>query len=117
MNNADKKKIKEMLSKAIENYHFFKDREDYPEKPCVRREVLARQGAVFNLADWLYHYGFITFEECCETWAKADITSAEDITCTFEKCGAYRSGTCKYAVEQLERERLLATLKEREVQK
>lgn len=109
MNKTDKKKIQDMLSKAIENYFLFRDRDDNPDKPCIRREAAARQGAVFNLADYLYRYGFITFEECCETWAKVDIRGEDDPTCTFENCGACQNGTCKYIIE--EQERLSALLK------
>ena len=93
-----KDKILKMLNSAVKNYDLFASREDYPDKPCVRREVAARQSAVFNLADYLYHYGFITFEECCEYWAKVGIT-ADNAECDFKDCGANIDGFCKYIKE------------------
>lgn len=93
--NADKIKIEKMLNAAVENYLLFVNREDYPDKPCVRREVAARQSAVFNLADYLYHYGFITFEQCCEYWAKVGIVD-DEAKCNFKDCGGNIDGFCKY---------------------
>lgn len=93
--NKTEQKIVTMLNSAVENYLLFRNREDYPDKPCIRREVAARQSAVFNLADYLYHYGFITFEQCCEYWAKVGITD-DNAECDFKDCGANIDGFCKY---------------------
>lgn len=97
MTKKEKENVIEMLDTAVERYLLFRNRDDYPDKPCVRRETFARQSAVFNLADYLHKYGFITWEQCCEYWSKVDIfDEIENEPCPFTKCGANINGTCKY---------------------
>lgn len=97
MTQKEKTKIKEILDRRVKSYFQFKSRDDYPEKLCIRRAVLTSRETVFILAEFLYHCGFITFEECCEYWTKVDITDdEEEPECIFTKCGANVDGVCKY---------------------
>ena len=99
MNKQEVEKLTKMLDKAVEAYLMFRNRDDYPEKPCVRREASTRQSAAFNLADYLYHYGFISWEKCCEIWCKIGM-SDDDESCSFTKCGANIGGKCKYIISR-----------------
>lgn len=100
MTKAEKDSIIKMLDNAVESYFIFRNRNDYPDKPCVRRETTTRQSAAFNLADYLYRYGFITWEQCCEYWKRVEINDVfEDEICPFTDCGANIKGVCKYAID------------------
>lgn len=102
MNKVEKETIFKMLDKAVDNYFMFRNRDDYPDKPCVRRETFTRQGVVFTLADYLYHYGFITWEQCCEYWTKVEIFGGiYDEKCIFTKCTANKDGVCEYMKDSL----------------
>lgn len=99
MTRKEKEKIIEMLDKAVEAYFMFRNRDDYPDKPCVRAEVETRRSAVFTLSNYLHEYGFITWERCCEYWMKVEILETlENETCPFEECGANIDGVCKYTM-------------------
>ena len=99
MTKIEKDTIIKMLDDSIKSYHIFRDRDDYPDKPCVRREVALRQSATFNLADYLYRYGFITWEQCCEYWAKVELTDGvENEVCQYTNCAANINGVCKYTM-------------------
>lgn len=101
MTKVEKDTVIKMLDRSVEAYYMFRDRDDYPDKPCVRREVASRQNATFNLADYLCRYGFITWEQCCEYWAKVEITSGiENEECQLTTCGANINGICKYTMEE-----------------
>ena len=98
MNKDDKLKIKKMLDSAVGHYIDFKNCQNGNDRPCIAREVLARQATVFTLADYLFHNGFISYEEWCEYLGKVDMTD-EDESCSY-KCGANIDGKCKYAVNR-----------------
>lgn len=98
MTKAEKNKIKAMLDDAVRSYFVFAKRDDL-DKPCVRREILARQNAAFTLADYLYKYDFISWEECCELWAKVGLTD-DEASCKFTYCGGNINGKCKYVIEK-----------------
>ena len=98
MNKDDKLKIKKMLDSAVGHYIDFKSCQQGNDRPCIAREVLARQSNVFILADYLFHNGFISYEEWCEYLAKVDMTD-EDENCSYD-CGANIDGKCKYAVNR-----------------
>lgn len=98
MTKAEKEKLNKMLDKAVESYFLFANREDF-DQPCVKREILARQSAVFNIADYLHRYGFISWEECCELWSKVGLTDGNEENCPSTGCGANIKGKCKYVVE------------------
>ena len=101
MTKQEKEKIVEMLNRAVERYLIFRNRDDYPDKPCVRAEVSARQNAVFNLTNYLYHYGFISWEQCCEYWMKVGLLETfENEECSFTECGANINGVCKYTIKE-----------------
>ena len=100
-----KNAVIEMLDEAVKSYYLFRNRDDYPDKPCIRREAATRQSAVFNLADYLCRYEFITWEQCCEYWTKVEITGGiEDSVCTFTKCGANINGLCKFMIADTDEE-------------
>lgn len=98
MTKKDKQKIVEMLDDAVNAYFLFRNRDDYPDKPCVRREAATRQSAVFNIADYLHNHGFITWEQCCEYWTKVGILGGieNDGECPFFRCDANKDGVCEY---------------------
>lgn len=98
MNKADKQKIYRMLDCAVKSFLDFRENQHGNNRPCINREILARQGSAFTLADYLYTHGFISWEECCEYWCKVEMID-EDENCTFD-CGANIGGKCKYAVER-----------------
>ena len=98
MNKDDKQRIKKMLDSAVAHYLDFKKCQKGNDRPCIAKEVMARQATVFNLADYLYHHGFISYEEWCEYLAKVDMTD-EDENCSYD-CGANIGGKCKYAVNR-----------------
>lgn len=101
MTSKEKESIIKMLDDAVESYYIFRNRDDYPDKPCVRRETATRQSAAFNLADILYHHGFITWEQCCEYWTKVEISGGmENELCQFTNCGGNINGVCKYTIYQ-----------------
>lgn len=103
MTKVEKDTIIKMLDRSVEAYYMFRDRDDYPDKPCVRREVVSRQNATFNLADYLCRHRFITWEQCCEYWAKVELTDAiEDGVCQYANCSANINGVCKYAMNTQE---------------
>lgn len=103
--NNKKDTVIEMLDDAVQSYFLFRNRDDYPDKPCVRREAATRQSAVFNLADYLCRYKFITWEQCCEYWSKVEITGGiEDKVCSFTNCGANIHGLCKYMIADTDEE-------------
>ena len=91
MNKDDRRKIKKMLDGAVGHYLDFKNCQNGNDRPCIAREVLARQATVFALADYKY-------EEWCEYLGKVDMTD-EDENCSYE-CGANIDGKCKYAVNR-----------------
>lgn len=96
MNKTEKQAIKAMLDKKVENYFLFVNRDDYPDKPCVRKNVAMLQSEVFTLADFLLQLNFITFEECCEYWAKVGFVDEFNEKCKFTECGANINGICEY---------------------
>lgn len=101
MTKAEKQKLKEELDGKVNAYFMYWNRDDYPDKPCVRRAVDTLQNTVFNLAEVMWHCGVITWEECCEYWAKVGIVEAdEDEKCQYFKCGANENGVCKYVIEK-----------------
>lgn len=102
---SQKDTVIQMLDDAVQSYFLFRNRDDYPDKPCIRREVAMRQSAVFNLADYLFRYKFITWEQCCEYWTKVEITGGmEDEVCQFTDCGANICGLCKYMLADTDEE-------------
>lgn len=98
MNKDDRRKIRKMLDSAVEHYLEFKKDQKGNDRPCIAREVLARQANVFVLADYLYHNGFISYTEWCEYLGKVDMTD-EDESCSYD-CGANIDGKCKYSVNR-----------------
>lgn len=98
MNKDDRLKIRKMLDSAVGHYLDFKHQQKGNDRPCIAREVLARQATVFTLADYLYHNGFISYTEWCEYLSKVDMTD-EDENCSYA-CGANIDGKCKYAVNR-----------------
>lgn len=99
MTKAEKEKIKSMLENKVNKYLSFVSRDDYPNKPCVCRCVETLQHTVFNLAEYMWEMGFITWEECCEYWSKVDVVD-KDEKCVFTECGANENGVCRYVVEK-----------------
>ena len=99
MTKAEKEELKAMLEKKVEAYFEFVRRDDYPDKPCVRRAVDILQNTVFNLAEIMWHMKVITWEECCEYWAKVGLVD-EDAKCKFTNCGANIDGNCEYALKR-----------------
>lgn len=99
MSSKERERLKKMLDRAVTGYLDFRNRDDYPDRPCVRKETSLRQHTVFTLASNLYHFGFITWEDCCQYWCKVDMVG-EDTICQFTNCGANIDGKCKYAVER-----------------
>lgn len=97
MNIKEKTKIKEMLDRKVDTYFEFLSRDDYPEKPCVRKAVDMLQNAVFTLAEFLCNCSFITWEECCEYWSKVGFVDDFNESCQDTKCRANINGICKYA--------------------
>lgn len=95
MTKAEKAKMKNLLDEKVKSYHDFKSRDDFPDKPCVRRAVCTLQNTVFNLAEVLWHCEIISWEECCEYWSKVDLTEGNE-DCQFTNCGANIDGVCKY---------------------
>lgn len=103
MTKIEKETIIKMLDTAVDGYFMFRNRDDYPDKPCVRRETISRQSTVFNLADYLCRYGFITWEQCCEYWSKVGILGGiYDEKCIFTKCAANKDGVCEYMINPLD---------------
>lgn len=100
MNKSEKGKVREMLEAAVKRYEDIQKRDDFPEKPCVDRWAKAAQNAAFSLADYLYHYGFISWEECCSYWSRAGILDDESDVCSFRNCEANIDGSCKYYKEK-----------------
>lgn len=101
MTKQEKEKIIGMLDKAVAAYFMFRNRDDYPDKPCVRAEAATRQSAVFSLSHYLHEYKFITWEQCCEYWAKVEIIEGiENEKCQFTYCGANINGVCKYTINK-----------------
>ncbi len=98
MNKDDRRKIKRMLDTAVEHYWDFKKSQQGNGRPCIAREVLARQASVFTLADYLYRNGFISYTEWCEYLGKVDMAD-EDENCSYD-CGANIDGKCKYSVNR-----------------
>lgn len=99
MTNEEKKRIKKMLDYAVKSYKEMSNREDVFDKPCIKIEAAARQSAAFNLADMLYQHGFITFEECCEVWAKVGFIDSTE-NCPYKKCSANKKGKCQYRLKE-----------------
>ena len=99
MTKAEKQELKSMLENKVKIYLEFASRDDYPDKPCVRRAVDMAQNTVFNLAEIMWHMKVITWEECCEYWMKVGLVE-EDEQCVLTKCGANENGVCKYVVEK-----------------
>jgi hypothetical protein len=101
MTKNEKETIIKMLNDSIESYRIFRDRDDYLDIPCVKREIMIRQSQAFNLADCLCRYGFITWEQCCEYWAQVDIIGeTENEECSFVNCEANVNGVCKYTMSE-----------------
>ena len=97
MTKKENEKILRMLEDSAKRYEDIKSREDYPEKLCVERWARAAQNTTFALADYLYHYGFISWEQCCKYWSRVDILDEEDdAVCGFDSCEANIDGKCKY---------------------
>lgn len=99
MNKTEKAKLKSMLDDKVKVYLEFSNRDDYPDKPCVRRAVYTLQNTVFNLAEVLWDFGVITWEVCCEYWSKVSITDDNE-NCPFLKCGANTNGVCEYVKKE-----------------
>lgn len=96
MTETEKSKFKSILDDKVEAYFDFANRDDYPDKPCVRRAVFTAQNTVFNLADALHNCGVISWEECCEYWSKVGLVDEYNENCKFTECGANVDGVCKY---------------------
>ena len=95
MNKTEKIKLYEMLDSAVNKYlSFVADDMDF-NLPCVRREATIRQGHAFNLAEMLYRYGFISWEECCQVWTKIGFEK-DEIQCEHLTCGANVNGECTH---------------------
>ena len=95
MTIKEKAKVKKKVDAKVDAYFNFIKRDDYPDKPCVRRAVDMLQNSVFTLAEFLYHCKFISWEECCEYWTKVGLLEEQE-KCKFTKCGANIDGFCKY---------------------
>lgn len=102
MTKIEKQKLKQWLDRKVENYNVFVNRDDFPERPCVRKNVNALQNSVFILAECLYHCGFISFEECCEYWSKVGFVDEYNEKCKFTDCGANKGGICEYTLKERE---------------
>lgn len=102
MTVKEKAKFKSILDKKVEVYFDFANRNDYPDKPCVRRAVSTAQNTVFNLAEVLHNCGVISWEECCEYWSKVGLVDEINENCPFTKCGANINGVCKYTNEEVQ---------------
>ena len=93
MNQKEKRKLKEMLNNAGDKYLRFVSEDIDFNLPCVRREAIVRQGHAFNLAEMLYSYGFISWEDCCQVWTKIGFTK-DEIDCDNLTCTANSKGKC-----------------------
>ena len=89
-------KAKSILDKKVEVYFDYANRDDYPDKPCVRRAVAMAQNTVFDIAEILHNLGVISWEECCEYWSKVGLVDDVNETCPYKECGANVDGFCKY---------------------
>jgi hypothetical protein len=96
MTKQEIKNIKQLLDKKVEIYFDFFNRDDYPDKPCVRKNVAILQNTVFTLAEFLHELRFITWEECCEYWSKVGFVDEFNENCKYENCGANINGICEY---------------------
>lgn len=96
MKQTEIQKMKKMLDQKVDTYFEFVNRDDYPDKPCVRKNVSMLQNIVFTLAEFMYHMKFITFEECCEYWSKVGFVDEFNEQCQFTECGANIDGICEY---------------------
>ena len=70
MSGKDIIACKKTLDRYVDSYFQYLNRDDYPDRPCVRKAVSMSQDRVFMLAEYLHELKIITFEECCEYWAK-----------------------------------------------
>ena len=102
MTIKEKQKFISILDKKVETYLDFVNRKDYPDKPCVRRAVDCLQNIVFNLAEILCDCKVITWEQCCEYWAKVGLVDEYNNNCKFTDCGANINGVCKYVIEEVQ---------------
>ena len=93
MNQKEKVKLKAMLDASVNKYLNFISEDMDSNLPCVRREATVRQGHAFNLAEMLYHYGLITWEECCQVWTKIGFVS-DETECDNLSCNANINGEC-----------------------
>lgn len=100
MNKRDKAKLKQILDDKVKEYFDFFNRDDCPDRPCVHRAVATAQNTVFNFAEMMWHIGVITWEECCEYWAKVGIVDGCNEKCKFTECGANIDGVCKYTIKE-----------------
>ena len=98
MTVKEKENIKKMLNRAVKNYQSFAVRDDL-DTPCVKREMLLRQRIAFNLANYLFDYDLITWEECCKIWCKIGFTD-DDESCDHKNCDANIEGKCKYQIKK-----------------
>ncbi len=96
MNGRDKINFKKTLDKYVNTYFEYLNRDDYPEKPCVRKAVTMLQDRVFTLAEFLKELEVITWEECCEYWSKVGCVDEFNEMCKFTNCGANINGVCEY---------------------
>jgi hypothetical protein len=96
MRKTEIMKFKKMLDRYVGTYFEYLNRDDYPDRPCVRKAVTMCQDRVFTLAEYLHELKIITFEECCEYWSKVGFVDEFNIECKFTNCEANINGICEY---------------------
>ena len=96
MSGKDKIACKRTLDRYVDTYFQYLNRDDYPDKHCVRKAVTVLQDRVFTLAEFLHELRIITWEECCEYWAKVGFVDEFNEQCKFTECGAKVDGVCEY---------------------
>lgn len=99
MTKKEKENFKSIIDNKVRQYNDFVNRDDYPDKPCVRRAVYTLQNTVFNLAEVMWSCDIFTWEECCEYWSKVGLTEGNE-ECIFTTCKANINGICKYSMKE-----------------
>ena len=98
MTVKEKERMKWFLDAEVENYIKYSNSDDFFERPCNRKATMMAQNVAFALATILNNLRVISWEECCQYWAKVGLMERENEECCFAKCDANR--ICKYTIKE-----------------